>query len=213
MTTPQLDPVSARILGVLVEKEKTVPDSYPLSLNALQTGCNQKTSRHPVMDLSESQLLQTIDTLSDGVWIIASSGNRVTRYSHNIPRVLGIGAAATALLATLLLRGPQTAAELRANSERLYRFADVSSVEAFLEELSQRANGALVTLLPRAPGAREARWAHLLCGEPEVPAASSHSVRTDSSGLAERVTALEEEVARLAAIVARLAPAAPDEAA
>ncbi|MFT3735859.1 MAG: YceH family protein [Rhodocyclaceae bacterium] len=210
MPITQLTPIQARVLGVLAEKEKTVPDAYPMSLNSLVTGCNQKTSRDPVMELSDADALTAIDELKNLHLVIESSGSRVTRYGHNIGRAMNLPTPATALIVTLMLRGPQTVAELRANSERLYRFADASSVEAFLEELSQRADFPLCKLLPRAPGAREARWAHLLCGEPEVAAVSSHSARADSSGLAERVTALEEEVARLAAIVARLAP---DEAA
>jgi len=203
MPTPELSPAAARVLAVLVEKEKTVPDSYPLSLNALQTGCNQKTSRDPVMDLSEADVLGALDEMRSDVWVVANSGNRVTRYSHNMARVLGIGTPAVALLATLILRGPQTAAELRANSERLYRFADVSSVEAYLEELSQRAAGALTLLLPRAPGAREARWAHLLCGEVSLP--SHDSTRAEPAGsLAQRVAALEGDVATLRAELAQL---------
>jgi uncharacterized protein len=205
MTITQLTPVQARVVGVMVEKEKTVPDAYPLSLNALVTGCNQKTSRDPVMELSDADVLAALDELRSLHLVVDSSGSRVTRYGHNMGRVMGLPTPAIALVVTLILRGQQTVAELRTNSERLYRFADISSVEAFLEELSQRADFPLCKLLPRAPGAREARWAHLLCGEPEVSAVSS-SPRGDSSGLAERVTQLEEEVARLAAILARLAP-------
>ncbi|KAF7600184.1 MAG: hypothetical protein CGU28_04065 [Candidatus Dactylopiibacterium carminicum] len=206
MAAPQqLSPTEARILGVLVEKEATVPDTYPLSLNALQAGCNQKSARDPVMTLSEAELLAAIDELRGHSLVIESSGGRVTRYGHNLGRVYGLPTPAVALLTQLILRGPQTAAELRANCERLYRFADTSSVEAFLEELATRAAGALTLLLPRAPGARESRWAHLLCGEPDLPA--SPLVATSAgqeAGLREEVAALREEVASLRAGLASL---------
>jgi len=204
--TALLTPLEARILGVLVEKEHTVPDTYPLSLNALTAGCNQKTSRDPVMDASDAEVLAAIEGLRDRVLVVESSGSRVTRYTHNIGRVLQVPSQSVALLTTLMLRGPQTVAELRANSERLHRFADASSVEAFLAELSERSAGALVRLLPRAPGARESRWAHLLCGEPVVTqaAAAPASSGSASNELATRVSQLESEVASLRAFVARL---------
>ncbi|MEC5384207.1 YceH family protein [Uliginosibacterium sp. H3] len=198
----QLTPTEARVLAVLAEKEKTVPDSYPMSLNAIITGCNQKTSRDPVMEVSESEALQAIDALKSHTLILETFGNRVTRYSHNVGRVLNLPTPAAAIVVTLMLRGHQTSAELRANSERLYRFADVSSIEAFLEELAARADGALVKLMPRTPGAREARWAHLLSGE---PVASAHApTAAPEGGLAARVAALEEQVASLSAQLARV---------
>lgn len=196
--TPLLTPIEARLLGVLVEKQHTVPDTYPLSLNALVTGCNQKTSRDPVMDISETEALAALDELRGRSFVIESSGSRVARYAHNMERVLQLPPQSVALLATLMLRGPQTAAELRSNSERLYKFADVSSVEAFLEELAARAAGALVVLLPRAPGAREARWAHLLCGEPQIPVAAAR----ESSGGGGELAVLREEVIQLRAELA-----------
>lgn len=196
---PLLTPIEARLLGVLVEKQHTVPDSYPLSLNALVTGCNQKTSRDPVMDIPEAEALTALDALRSRSFVIESSGSRVARYAHNTERVLQLPPQSVALLATLMLRGPQTAAELRNNSERLYKFADVSSVEAFLDELAARAAGALVVLLPRAPGAREARWAHLLCGEPQIPPATTRE--SSSSGGSELVV-LREEVIQLRAELA-----------
>lgn len=200
----QLTPVEARVVAVLAEKEKTVPDSYPMSLNAIVTGCNQKSSRDPVMEVSEADALEAIDSLKSHSLILETFGNRVTRYSHNIGRVFNLPTPATAIVVTLMLRGHQTAAELRANCERLYRFADVSSIEAFLQELAERADGALVTLLPRAPGAREARWAHLLSGAPVVSASTpSHAAPAEGS-LAARVTALEQQVAQLSAQLARI---------
>lgn len=198
----QLTPTEARVLAVLAEKEKTVPDSYPMSPNAILTGCNQKTSRDPVMEVTESEALSAIDSLKSHTLVLETFGNRVTRYGHNIGRVLNLPSPAVAIVVTLMLRGHQTAAELRTNSERLYRFADVSSIEAFLEELSERADGALVKLMPRAPGAREARWAHLLCG---TPAASEHTHTAPAEGgLAGRVAMLEEQVAQLTAELARV---------
>jgi len=159
--------LEARVLGVLVEKAHTVPDSYPLSLNALTLGCNQKTAREPVLAASEGEVQEAVDDLRSLSLTFESSGSRVTRFEHNVGRALALPSASVALLATLLLRGPQTASELRANSERLHRFADISAVEGFLDELATRSEekgGALCVKLPRAPGAREQRWAHLLSG-------------------------------------------------
>ena len=164
---PQLTTIEARVLAVLVEKQFTVPDTYPMTINALLAGCNQKTSRDPVMSLDEPQVQQALDTLRQRSFVIESSGSRVMRYAQNMRRVLGVPAESVALLATLMLRGPQTAAELRANAERLQRFSDASALEGFLEELAAWPAGPLVTRLARQPGAREQRWAHLLCGMPE----------------------------------------------
>jgi uncharacterized protein len=192
-----LTPVEARVLGVLVEKQATVPDTYPLSLNSLVAGCNQKTARDPVMNLGEQQALEGIERLRELSLVNEVSGSRVTRYEHNMGRVLGVPSQSVALLATLMLRGPQTAAELRTNAERLHRFADISSVEAFLDELSTK-QPTRVVRLARAPGAREARWAHLLCGE---VAALDAAPPSDNDEL----HALRAEVAELRALVHRLA--------
>jgi uncharacterized protein YceH (UPF0502 family) len=215
---PPLSALDARVLGVLVEKQATVPDTYPLSLNALVAGCNQKTSRDPIMSATDREVEASVDHLRTLSLIVESSGGRVTRYAHNFGRVLQVPSAAVALLATLMLRGAQTAAELRANSERLHRFADVSAVEAYLEELSGRSAGALVVELPRQPGMRENRWAHLLCGpvavEAPVPsqrrrwtAPDEEAVEDDGriETLEARLAALEGEVNALKASLARLA--------
>jgi uncharacterized protein YceH (UPF0502 family) len=162
---PALSLLETRALGVLVEKQRTVPDTYPLTLNALAAGCSQKTSRDPVMSVTEAEVQATVDRLRSLSLVEESSGGRVMRYAHNIERVLDVPSQAVALLATLMLRGPQTVGELRINSDRLHRFADGSAVEAFLHELAGRGAGALVAELPRQPGARENRWA---------PAVSSH---------------------------------------
>lgn len=167
-----LTALEARIVAVLIEKQATVPDTYPLSLNALVSGCNQKTARDPVMSVSEADALLAIDELLSLNLVVRCSGSRVERYEHNLGRVYGVPSQAVALLSTLMLRGPQTAAELRLHAERLHRFADVSSVEAFLDELAER-EPARVVKLPRAAGARESRWAHLLCGAVAFPAAEA----------------------------------------
>lgn len=191
-----LTPVEARILGVLIEKSKVTPDAYPLTVNSLIAGCNQKTSREPVMALAEADIQACLDELRHRALVMESYGasGRVLRYAHNFTKVYGLPAAATDLLAILVLRGPQTASELRANCERLHHFADASAVEGYLEELASREAGALAVKLPRQPGAREQRWSHLLCGEPILPAAG---MTTHVSGLEERVALLEREVAEL----------------
>ena len=192
------------MLGVLVEKQHTVPDTYPLSLNALQAGCNQKTARAPVMEASEADLLVAVDSLKHLHLIFEVSGSRVARYEHNLGRVLGVPSQSVALLAVLMLRGPQTSAELRLNTERLHRFADISSVEGFLDELSTK-QPARVVKLARAPGEREARWAHLLCGEPAQPSAAAGGAGADGGGVAAgEVAALRGEVSRLSEELASL---------
>src|SRR3954468_6460175 len=163
MTLPTLSLLETRILGVLVEKQHTVPDSYPLSVNALTLGCNQKTARDPVINASEGDVLAALDTLKSLHVVLEGSGSRVPRFEHNVARVLKVPGQSVALLALLMLRGPQTAAELRLNTERLHRFADISSVEGFLDELATH-EPPFVVKLARAPGARESRWAHLLAG-------------------------------------------------
>ena len=198
---PELSLLETRILGTLVEKQRTVPDTYPLSVNALQAGCNQKTSRNPVMETTESEILVALDALKEKGWVREVSGGRVSRFEHQVEKVLGVPTQASALLTVLMLRGPQTAGELRLNCERLYRFADISSVEAFLEELAARADGALVVELPRLSGARENRWMHLLGGQPQIESGQA-SVRPvaahqDMEELRARVTALEGEMAEL----------------
>ena len=199
-----LSPAEARVLGTLMEKARTVPDSYPLSLNALQTGCNQKTAREPVMELSEPDVIEALEGLRERSLVIESSGSRVPRYEHNFMRAVGVPEQSAVLLGTLMLRGPQTAGELRLNCERWYKFLDIGSVEAFLDELQSRneaAGGPLVVKLPRAAGAREARWAHLLSGPVSV---SASAAAPEATGLHERVAALEATVQRLEAQLAHL---------
>ncbi|MDD2547265.1 MAG: YceH family protein [Burkholderiaceae bacterium] len=208
-TTRPLSLNEARVLATLMEKARTVPDSYPMSLNGLLTGCNQKTSREPVLQLSEVEAQEALDALKPLNLVFQSSGGRTTRWEHNFQRGVGVPEQSAVLLGLLMLRGPQTAGELRLNAERWYRFADISSVEAFLDELQERSpekGGPLVVQLPRAPGAREQRWAHRLCGPVDLsqgPAAAAPS-GTVPSGLQARVEALEAEVAQLRAVVQRL---------
>jgi hypothetical protein len=200
-----LTPLEARVLGVLVEKQHTVPDTYPLSLNALVAGCNQKTARAPVIEATDAEVLTAADGLKSLSLVFEGGGSRVVKFEHNMGRVLGVPSQSVALLAVLMLRGPQTAAELRLNCERLHRFADISSVEGFLDELAAKAP-ARVVKLPRAPGEREARWAHLLCGEPvaEQPRAGAAHDAEGGAVSAGELAAIKAEQTRLAAQVEAL---------
>ena len=202
-----LTPIEARVLGTLMEKARTVPDSYPLTLNSLVAGCNQKTSREPLMNLSDAQVQESLDTLKLLTLVFQSSGSRVARWEHNFQRGVGVPEQSAVLLGLLMLRGPQTAGELRINCERWYRFADISSVEAFLEELQDRSDekgGPLVVKLPRAPGMREQRWAHLLCGPVEMGAEETQALSGAASALEARIETLENEVATLRSAVQNL---------
>ncbi len=196
-----LTPLEARVLGVLVEKQHTVPDTYPLSLNALVAGVNQKTARDPVINATDAEVLTAVDGLKNLSLVFEGSGSRVVRFEHNMARVFGLPAASVALLTLLMLRGPQTAAELRLHCERLHRFADISSVEGFLDELASK-EPARVLKLQRAPGSREARWAHLLCGEVAFDAEAAQVV--DGGVSAGEIAALKAEQTRLAAELAQL---------
>jgi uncharacterized protein YceH (UPF0502 family) len=200
--------LETRVLGVLVEKERTVVDTYPLSLNALTSGCNQKTNRDPVIEATDAEVQAAVDALKARTLVIESSGARVARYSHNVARVLRVPDQAVALLAGLMLRGAQTSAELRTGTERLHRFADISSVEAFLQELESRPpqqGGPLVKHLPRRPGEREARWMHLLSGAPadDGPAQAAPGPGPADVSVSE-IVALKAHVSRLEDEVAQL---------
>ena len=212
-TLPLLSLLEARVLGVLVEKQHTVPDTYPLTLNALTAGCNQKSSRDPVLNASDAETQVAVDRLRSLSLVVESSGGRVMRYAHNTERVLGVPSQAVALLATLMLRGTQTVGELRINSERLHRFADVSAVEGFLHELAERAEHPLVEELPRAPGERENRWTHLLSGRTAetrapgpLPGPGAESLVTlgEIAALKASVGELRSEVDSLKENIARL---------
>jgi uncharacterized protein YceH (UPF0502 family) len=195
---PVLSLLETRVLGTLYEKQHTVPDSYPLTLNALVSGCNQKTSRSPVMEATDAEVQAALDSLKRANLAIETSGGRVARYSHNLERVLQVPSQSGAILAVLMLRGPQTAGELRINCERLHSFADISAVQGFLDELAARS---FVLQLPRLPGARENRWAHLLSGTPAIETRAEEPAASDLNATVAR---LEREVAALKDLVERI---------
>jgi hypothetical protein len=191
------DPVEARVLGALMEKEAATPEYYPLSLNALVAACNQKSNREPAMSLEEDVVLEALSRLcSKGLALDISGGeHRVHKYSHRLGEVFNFDRREYAVLCLLLLRGPQTVGELRGRSERLYKFDDLGAVEAALHRLAER-TPPLVTELPRRPGEKEPRFAHLLSGEvqtPQLPPAPPEG-RTP---LAERVARLEADLTEL----------------
>lgn len=211
MSLAPLSVLETRVLGVLVEKQRTVPDTYPLSLNALTAGCNQKSSRDPIIEVSDAEVQATVDALRTASLVVESSGGRVMRYAHNVERVLALPGPAVTLLAVLMLRGPQTAGELRINADRLHRFADISAVEGYLRELAARPAGALVAELERLPGRRETRWAHLLSGpvsaprhDASTPAPLPVTAHVSLAGLEDRLAALEAEMERVASALAIL---------
>ena len=203
MAIKTLTPIEARVLGTLMEKARTVPDSYPLSLNALVLGCNQKSSREPLMEVSDDEARQAVDSLKAQSLVFEGSSSRVPRFEHNFQRGAGVSESQAVVMGLLLLRGPQTAAELRTSGERWYKFADSAAVEAVLQALQQRGDDGgqpTVQKLPRMPGAREQRWVHLLCGEPDVAALMATSPHAgEASDLLARLTALENAVGRLKA--------------
>ena len=206
-TQRPLSLAEARVLGTLMEKARTVPDSYPLTLNTLVTGCNQKSSREPVMNLADAAVLEALDALRALHLVLESSGSRVTRYEHNFMRAVAVPEQSAVLLGMLMLRGPQTAGELRLNTERWYKFLDIASVDAFLEELQDRSEdkgGALVVKLPRAPGAREQRWAHLLCGPVDASLLVQSPQNNASAATEDELIHLTRRVATLENTVAAL---------
>ena len=226
-----LDTGEARVIGVLLEKETTTPDQYPLSVNALTAGCNQKTNREPVLNLAESEVQAAVDRLAKQRLVLERSGfgSRVPKYKQLFCNTefgsLQFTAAERAIICELLLRGPQTPGELRAHGHRLHPFAGLEDVQDALDSLAAREERPLVVRLPRAPGAREARWAHLLGDDAEsvavaaangdpAPAAVQGSATTSrgadavaqTAALADRLAELEVSLeTRLAKLEARLA--------
>lgn len=191
----------ARVLGCLMEKQRTTPDQYPLTLNALVSACNQKTSRHPVMRLTPGQVGHTVGQLRDRGLIHASFSGRTERYDHKLAGTFLIDRRQQALLCALMLRGPQTPGELRTNAARLADFDSLDAIHTTLSELA-RHEPPLIMELPRQAGTREQRYAHLLCGEPDIqpataPGAASRITETANPGLEQRVTELEQAVAAL----------------
>lgn len=192
-----LTEVEARVLGALLEKETTTPDYYPLSLNALVNACNQKSNREPVMNLDEATVRGALETLQQKALAGPAKGadSRVTKYEHRLQEIFNFDRREAAILCVLLLRGPQTPGELRGRAERMYRFEDLDQVQSALQQLMRR-EPPLMTVLPRQPGTKEARYAHLLSGDiqgSEAPAAGAHAVQSDDSRMAQ----LEEEIAVL----------------
>ena len=177
---PELSLLETRVLGTLYEKQHTVPDTYPLTLNAIVAGCNQKTSRSPVMETTETEVQAGIDSLKRLNLVMETSGGRVSRYSHNLERVLQVPSQSAAILASLMLRGPQTAGELRISTERLHKFADISAVLGFLQELAARPEGALVVELPRLPVRPDGDVRHVVVGV--LVAAQQHLPRVAAVG-------------------------------
>src|ERR1700747_3519512 len=198
----------ARVLGSLVEKDITTPDYYPLSLNALVNACNQKSNREPVMNLNDDAVRQALHSLNEKGLAGTASGagdSRVAKFEHRMQGAFNLTRPETALLCVLMLRGPQTPGELRGRAERLHRFEDLTDVQSTLQRLMSREEP-LAKVLPRQPGTKESRYAHLLCGDkPEwdMPPAPVEE-RTESGVDDERVARLEEEVAALRREMAEL---------
>lgn len=189
--------MQARVLGCLIEKKETTPDQYPLTLNALKNACNQKTARNPVMSCNEGEIGHTLRELESLGMVREAWGARVAKYEHTADKGLGVHSKGLALLCPLMLRGPQTLGELKINAHRLYEFDDLDDVQFMLQRLADH-EPALVMNLPRQPGQKEARFAHLLCGEPEIPEpVAQPTMRQSAGGLAARVEALEQEVETL----------------
>ena len=200
----ELNPVEARVLGCLIEKEINTPEYYPLSLNATLNACNQKSSREPVMELVESDVRTALFELSQMGLVRTIADARVSKFEHRVRDVLNLRRDEVAVLCLLLLRGPQTSAELRGRAERMYSFDDNAAVLTTLERLAAQEEP-LVVLLQRQPGAREARWSHLLSGAvSEAAIASAPQHDKPSEGVTERIAALEELVRSLEARVSAL---------
>jgi len=203
-----LSPHQLRVLGSLIEKEITTPENYPLSLNALLNACNQRSSRDPVLDLTEEEVRQALHSLEDLALVTPVRDARVPKYEHRIRTVLNLRRDETAVLCLLMLRGPQTPGELRSRADRLYTFEDLASVQSTLERLAARTTadeadnqttGPLTTILPRQPGSREARYAHLLGTPPDLslPQQDRPEPSTCNPSATQRIIQLEAEVATL----------------
>ncbi len=199
----QLSATEARVIGCMLEKQVTTPEQYPLSVNGIVTACNQKTNREPVLNLSESEVQNTLDLLVKRHYLrtVSGFGNRVMKYEQRFCNSefgdLKLNSAEVALIATLLLRGAQTPGELRGRTSRMHEFADMAEVENTLERLAAREDGPFVARLPREPGKRESRYMHLFSGDTVIPTQDEESVSASSDDLALRVEALEAQVQEL----------------
>ena len=202
MTTTILTDIETRVLGSLIEKQVTTPEYYPLTLNALTLACNQKNNRYPITSYSENQVAAALESLREKnlAYVFYGSTSRVPKYKHVMPEVMHLNHAEVALMCVLLLRGAQTLGELRGNASRLHDFASLEEVEQTLDALISRDTEPLVARLPRQPGQKEGRFAHLLSGEPDIEAAAAPV----ASAGAPRRSSLEQKVDELAAEVERL---------
>jgi uncharacterized protein len=192
-----LDPVEVRVLGALIEKEATTPEYYPLSLNALVNACNQKSNRDPVVNYDDDTVSDALLTLREKKFALTiTGGGRVNKYAQRISETLNLGRRELAVLCTLLLRGPQTLGEIKDRSERMYGFSDLGETERVFEKLAEWPGGGLAVKLPRQPGQKEARYAHLLSGEPKFDASPEEAApRTGKlAELESEVTALRSEL-------------------
>jgi uncharacterized protein len=200
---PDLNPVEARILACLMEKQRTTPDQYPLTLNALVLACNQKSSRDPIMTLEPGEVGHVVNTLRDQDLIYASFSGRTERYDHKMASRYRLDRQEQAVLCTLMLRGPQTLGELRTNTGRMAEFADLGAVADAVRRLRERETP-LVTQLSHLPGKREDRFGHLLCGEPTFEASAAEPGAGRAGVKEERIAALEAQISALQAEVAAL---------
>ena len=203
--TTVLTEIETRVLGSLIEKQVTTPEYYPLTLNALTLACNQKNNRHPVTSYTENQVSDALESLREKnlTYVFYGSTSRVPKYKHVMPEVMHLNHAEMALMCVLMLRGAQTLGELRGNATRLHEFSSLEEVEQTLNALISRDEDALVARLPRQPGQKEGRFAHLLSGEIDVEALAAAETeraptpRRSSSALEEKVDALAAEVEKL----------------
>lgn len=213
MNMELLDAAEVRVLGSLIEKEATTPEYYPLSLNALINACNQKSNRDPVVEYDEDTVYDAATRLREKKLVLLNTGSgRVNKYSQRISETLNLGRRELATLCVLLLRGPQTLGEVKDRSERMFSFADLAEAESVLEKLSEWPDGPLARKLPRQPGQKEARYAHLLSGEPAADGAAAdsqtaaaptkvaqleaelHELRSEFDDLKRRFEALEQQL-------------------
>ena len=208
---PFLNQAELRVLGCLLEKEVLTPEAYPLTLNSLRLACNQKTSREPVLELSEGDVSAALNGLKGRDLVFARTDARATKYNHTLEKVGAFNGAQKALITLLLLRGPQTAGELRGRSERLYEFATPAEADEALSSLAHYQDGPWVQRLERRPGEKEARWKHLLDGDVSVAdvieaeaRSQAHEVEAKADALTLRVESLEREVAVLRQVVKAL---------
>lgn len=194
-----LTATEVRVLGSLIEKQLTTPEYYPLTLNALTAACNQKSNREPVMSLGESEIMAAIDRLRDEslVYLYYGTGTRTVKYKHMLPSVYELDAAGVAVMAVLMLRGPQTIGEIRERTGRMHEFQDLNEVQQTLDALTQR-DEPLIVRLERQPGQKESRFGHLLSGEIEVSSLGpTTEKRASSSADASRLSVLETEVSAM----------------